>query len=75
MTPKLPRVTAREVLAVLKKRGFAEVRQSGSHVILKNGEGVRVTLPVHAGKIIHPAILRAILRDANVSTEEFSSLL
>ena len=75
MTPKLPRVTARQVLQALKKRGFAEVRQSGSHVILKNAEGVRVTLPVHAGKIIHPAILSAILRDARLSFEEFSSLL
>ena len=75
MTPKLPRVTAREVLQALKKCGFAEVRQSGSHLILKNAEGVRITLPVHAGKIIHPAVLNAILRDARLSIEAFSALL
>ncbi|MFZ8829577.1 MAG: type II toxin-antitoxin system HicA family toxin [Armatimonadota bacterium] len=34
--------------------GFYLARQSGSHKIYKNQEGKRVTVPYHAGKIIHP---------------------
>jgi predicted RNA binding protein YcfA (HicA-like mRNA interferase family) len=75
MTPRLPRVTAKEALAALKKVGFSEVRQSGSHLILRDTKGVRVTLPVHGGKILHPAILRTILRDSGLTIEGFASLL
>jgi predicted RNA binding protein YcfA (HicA-like mRNA interferase family) len=37
--PKLPRLTAREICAVLEKLEFSVVRQSGSHMIYKNPEG------------------------------------
>lgn len=75
MTPRLPRVPAKDARAALKKMGFIEVRQSGSHLILRNPGGVRVTLPVHGGKILHPAILRTILRDTGLTAESFASLL
>ena len=75
MTPRLPRVTAKDALAALKKIGFIEVRQSGSHLILRNPDGVRVTLPVHGGRILHPAILRTILRDTGLTAEGFASLI
>ena len=75
MTPRLPRVTAKEALAALKKIEFVEVRQSGSHLILRNPGGIRVTLPIHGGKILHPAILRTILRDTGLTAERFASLL
>jgi len=35
----------------------------------------RVTVPVHEGKIVPPGTLRAILRDADISIEEFRGLL
>jgi predicted RNA binding protein YcfA (HicA-like mRNA interferase family) len=37
--PKLPRLTAREIAAVLERIGFALTRQSGSHQIYKNAAG------------------------------------
>lgn len=37
--PKLPRVTAREIIAVLEKKGFLLARQSGSHKIYENAGG------------------------------------
>lgn len=43
--PKLPRLTAREIMAVLEKAGFSLARQSGSHMIYKNAAGKRVTGP------------------------------
>ncbi|MDT7896451.1 MAG: type II toxin-antitoxin system HicA family toxin [Armatimonadota bacterium] len=55
--------------------GFYLARQSGSHKIYKNQEGKRVTVPYHAGKIIHPKVLKSILRDADLSAERFEELL
>jgi len=36
---RLPRVTARQVIGVLKKINFRWARQKGSHAIYKNAEG------------------------------------
>jgi predicted RNA binding protein YcfA (HicA-like mRNA interferase family) len=46
--PKLPRLTARQIVVVLEKIGFSLTRQSGSHMIYKNSAGKRVTVPFHA---------------------------
>ncbi|RLF48283.1 MAG: type II toxin-antitoxin system HicA family toxin [Thermoplasmata archaeon] len=75
MSSKLPRVTAREVIKVLEKIGFYLVRQSGSHKIYKNDKGVRITVPYHAGKILHPKLLKSILKDADLTVEEFKRIL
>jgi len=75
MSDKLPRVTAREVIRVLEKIGFRLVRQSGSHKIYKNEKGVRTTVPYHSGKILHPKLLKSILRDADLTVEEFKRIL
>ncbi|HEX4643702.1 MAG TPA: type II toxin-antitoxin system HicA family toxin [Candidatus Acidoferrales bacterium] len=73
--PKFPRVTARQIVAVLEKMGFSLARQSGSHMIYKNTAGKRVTVPFHASKILHPKVLKSILRDADVSVEKLNELL
>jgi len=74
MTRKLPRITAGEVIKVLEKAGFFLARQSGSHKIYKNREGKRVTVPYHSGKILHPKVLSSILKDANLTPDEFEEL-
>ena len=75
MTPRLSRITAREARAALGRAGFVESRQSGSHLILKNEHGCRVTLPMHGPTVLKLALLRAILRDAGLTTEQFVALL
>ena len=72
---KLPRVTAREIVAVLQKCGFVLSRQDGSHQIYKNQKGKRATVPVHASKILHPKVLKNILKDAEISPETLRGLL
>jgi len=55
---KLPRVTGDKVVKALKRAGFEERRQRGSHCYLYHPEKDRlVTVPVHAGKIIAPKTL------------------
>ena len=75
MMERLPRITAVELIKVLKRAGFFLARQSGSHKIFKNKEGKRLTVPYHSGKIIHLKILHCILMDAELSVEKFKELL
>ncbi|MBC8447029.1 MAG: type II toxin-antitoxin system HicA family toxin [Chloroflexi bacterium] len=75
MSPRLPRVTAAQVIRVLEKCDFRLVRQSGSHRIYKNEAAQRVTVPFHSGKILHPKVLRSILRDTELTVDEFKELL
>lgn len=67
---KLPRLTSAQTIRIIEKRGFKLSRQSGSNMIFKNEEGRRVTIPYHAGKILHPKLLKSILIDADISVEE-----
>ena len=73
--PKFPRLTAREIITAIEKVGFALVRQSGSHAIYKNGAGRRVTVPIHASKVLHPKLLKSILRDADLTPGKLQELL
>jgi len=75
MTEKLPRITAAEVIRALEKARFFLSRQSGSHKIYKNQEGRRMTIPYHSGQILHPKVLTSILRDADLTVEEFKELM
>jgi predicted RNA binding protein YcfA (HicA-like mRNA interferase family) len=73
--PKLPRITARQMAALLEKVGFSLTRQSGSHQIYRNAAGRRATLPFHATKILHPKVLKSIMRDAELTAEDLERLL
>ena len=73
--PKLPRVSARQMCAVLEKSGFVVTRQSGSHIIYINSVGKRTTVPFHGTKTLHPKIIQSILRDAGLTVERLIELL
>ena len=75
MSPKMPRVTASQVIRVLEKLDFKFTRQSGSHKIYRDDSNNRVTVPFHAGKILHPRVLKSILDDAGLTVEEFVRIL
>ena len=46
------------------------LRQNGSHKIFRNNAGIRVTVPDHSGKILHPKNVKQICRDTGISPEE-----
>ena len=76
MSKKLPRVTASELIKVLKKTGFEEARSSGSHIIYKRKiDSTRFVIPYHSGRIIHPKIVKDLLKICNLSVDEFKNLL
>ena len=76
MTPKLPNITGTKILRVLKKAGFEEVRQKGSHLHMKREiDKKRVTIPIHKGKSIPTGTLHSILTDADISVKKLYELL
>lgn len=73
----LPALTARKVIKALKKAGFEEDRQKGSHLILIHPQSTkRAVIPVHPGKTIKKPLLQSIIEDdAGLTIEEFLKLL
>lgn len=67
---KLPQVTPKEIVKLLQQKGFAVMRQSGSHVRLGNNFGNKVTIAIH-GKTIAKGTLMSILKQAGMTKEEF----
>jgi predicted RNA binding protein YcfA (HicA-like mRNA interferase family) len=68
---KPPVLKPREVVAILKRLGFDEARQRGSHKQFKHPDGRMTTVPFHPGRDISPTLLRKIARDIGLSIDEF----
>ncbi len=71
---KLKLVDGKALIKILSKKGFVIKRQSGSHVQLEDNEGRRVTVPLHPGREVGRGLLGKILRDAEISREEYENL-
>lgn len=65
-----PVLKARKVAAILKRLGFIEVRQRGSHKQFRHADGRSTTVPFHAGRDISPILLRQIAKDIGLTVEE-----
>ena len=70
--PRLPVVSGKEMVAVLKRAGFRQVRQRGSHVSMQK-ENYRTVVPLHSD--LSPGTLLAILKQSGLSRDELSRLL
>jgi predicted RNA binding protein YcfA (HicA-like mRNA interferase family) len=70
----LPQISGRDCAKALAKAGFYIKRQQGSHMILRRDEPfAQVVVPDH--KTLDRGTLRAIIRQAGLSTDEFLKLL
>jgi predicted RNA binding protein YcfA (HicA-like mRNA interferase family) len=67
---RLPRLKGKELIRILERVGFQAVRTKGSHTFLKHPDGRATVVPVHAGETLGPGLLRAILRDVEMSAED-----
>ena len=72
---QFPSVTGRQVIAALNQVGFEVARVRGSHHILIHRDGRRTVVPVHSGETIGRGLLTRILRDCQITRDEFRSLL
>jgi len=76
MHQKLPVLSGREVIKILKKVGFSPVRQKGSHIVLsKTDSKQRRGLVVPDHKEIDKGTLLEIIRQAGLTRQEFLQLL
>jgi predicted RNA binding protein YcfA (HicA-like mRNA interferase family) len=72
---KLPMADFKTMDGLLRRLGFAAVRQKGSHVFYRHPDGRTTTLPNHGGQDIARPLLREILREISMSPDEFVKLL
>ncbi len=75
MNPRAARPTGAEVIAALRKAGFNVVRIKGSHHRLVHADGRKTTVPVHGSETLGTGLLSKILRDVELSREQFEALL
>ena len=69
----LPVIEWKEVLKALKKKGFYATRQSGSHIIVENGQGLWTTIP--RKNELGKELLLQIISDCSLTKKEFLELL
>jgi predicted RNA binding protein YcfA (HicA-like mRNA interferase family) len=66
---KVPLLSGRQVLAALRRLGFAEIHRRGSHVKMEHADGRRIVFPFHDE--IDRYTLKGALQDADVELAEF----
>ncbi len=67
----LPVLKAKEIVAILDRLGFNEIRQKGSHKQFRHPDGRGTTVPFHQGRDISPILLQQIIKDIGLTVEEF----
>ena len=74
--PKMPRISSREAVRALERLGFEQIRQTGSHVVMKRvtEEGkIGCVVPMH--RELKIGTLKGILKQAQITVEEFTESL
>ncbi|PIS13956.1 hypothetical protein COT65_01485 [Candidatus Shapirobacteria bacterium CG09_land_8_20_14_0_10_47_13] len=67
---KLSPIKPRKLVKILKKKGFCQIRQRGSHQFFIHPDGRTTVIPFHPTKEIGPGLLRQILNDIKMSPKE-----
>jgi len=71
---KLVLIDALSLEKMLLALGFTKVRQRGSHAFYRHPDGRTTTIPFHIGKDLPRPLLRKILREINLSIDEYNNL-
>ena len=72
---RLPVVGFREMEKVLLRMGFKPARQRGSHIFYRRSDGRTTTVPNHPGRDLARPLLREILREIELTPEQFQEEL
>jgi len=70
--PKMPRISSKEAIRAFERLGFEQVRQTGSHVVMKKqteDDAIGCVVPMH--RELKIGTLSGILKQARVTVEEF----
>ena len=71
MAKRIPMLKARDIMRVLRSLGFMAIRQSGSHIFFQHPDDRTTLVPRHGGEDIGRGLLRQILREAELTPEQF----
>lgn len=74
---KLPAITGMEAIRRFERVGYLVARQRGSHVRMRHPSDPNcrpLTIPIHHGIALKPGLLRALIRQAGLSVEQFAGL-
>lgn len=72
---KLPLITAKHLEKLILLLGFEFKRQKGSHAFYRHEDGRYTTIPHHKGRIISRPLLRSILKQIDITPEQYLELL
>lgn len=73
--PKLTPVSAKKMFKILQGLGFELIRVKGSHhFFLNHYSGKTTTVPFHAREDLSVGLIREILKDIELSVEEYDKL-
>ncbi|MFZ5922175.1 MAG: type II toxin-antitoxin system HicA family toxin [Chloroflexota bacterium] len=72
---RLRLVAYSKLAKIAESKGFHRIRQEGSHNVFRNAEGKIIVIPNHGSQVIVRPLLRKILRDMDISLEEYERLL
>ncbi|MBI5188922.1 MAG: type II toxin-antitoxin system HicA family toxin [Nitrospirae bacterium] len=73
--PKLPALTSKKIIRILKKSGFHLDHKTGSHFIFYDSQNKRrATVPFHT-KDLPKGTLLSILKQAGITKEELEKYL
>ncbi|MBI4637275.1 MAG: type II toxin-antitoxin system HicA family toxin [Candidatus Rokubacteria bacterium] len=72
--PRLPVISGRQAVAAFQRAGFEVKRQRGSHTIMTK-PGFFETLSVPDHRELKPGTLRALIRKAGLTIDQFEQLL
>jgi len=72
---KLRVLSGQEVIAILQRHGFREVRRRGSHIVMQKRDdtGATTTVPVPDHKELRVGTLRSIIRQSGIARNEFEA--
>ncbi len=71
---KLPVISGKDFIKRLKKKGYRFIHQEGSHMIIRLTEEPFTKLSVPNHKELDRGLLKSLLRDAEISVDEFIRL-
>ncbi|MEB3212290.1 MAG: type II toxin-antitoxin system HicA family toxin [Leptolyngbyaceae bacterium] len=74
--PKLPRISSKEAIQALRRLGFEQVRQTGSHVVMKKlteHGAIGCVVPMH--RELKTGTLSGIIKQAQITVEDFIEAL
>ncbi len=67
---RLPVLKPQEVVRLLGRLGFVEVRQTGANKQVRHADGRGTTVPFHKGRDVSPVLLRQIAKDIGLTPDE-----